>query len=152
MAPKKQQYLSSPAPKQDDPQDNGGTVFGETSEYNGTEDVEDVKSVGKQPKMLVRHLSAKNETNETREQEDDDKSRRESALTPSYTDSGGSGGSVASPPDLKGALPRDGAERIGGKMVSVEQVERMRSSLENNGTRATYIGSRSAVGDNLGLL
>ena len=66
MAPKKQQYLSSPAPKQDDPQDNGGTVFGETSEYNGTKDV---KSVGKQPKMLVRHLSAKNETNETREQE-----------------------------------------------------------------------------------
>ena len=134
MAPKKQQYLSSPAPKQDDPQDNGGTVFDETSEYNGTEDVEDVKSVGKQPKMLVRHLSAKNETNETRRANDTTSrltNRSETAETPQVPTG-----------------PSEGRGRIGGKMVSVEQMERMRSV--ENGTGVTY--EKIGHGDDWGLL
>ena len=146
MAPKKQQYLSSPAPKQDDPQDKGGTVFGETSEYNGTEDVEDVKSVGKQPKMLVRHLSAKNETNETREQEVD--SRTQSRKTVSISADPLADGNIKSMDQME-PLSQDGAGRVGGKMISVGQIERMRSM--ENGSRVT---DNNEIGDHgdLGVL
>ena len=105
-----------------------------------------MKSVGKQPKMLVRHLSAKNETNETREQEVD--SRTQSRKTVSLSADPLADGNIKSTDQME-PLSQDGAGRVGGKMISVGQIESMRSM--ENGSRVTHNNEIGDHGD-LGVL